>query len=113
MFYTYDIYCRAEVVESTTDKEEAKRKARIRSKSEQDHVIVFRRTIATGRRQNVAHFFFGEDITGKNYMAGMERKFSSLAVMALIAAIAFVVLFLAFTSLPACETVSCFHAVNR
>jgi hypothetical protein len=113
MIYTYDIYCRAEVVESTTDKEEAKRKARIRSKSEQDHVLVYRRTIPTGRRQVVAHFFFGEDITDRDYMTTMNRKFSAGAVIALIAAIAFIMAFLAFTSLPACETVSCFHAVNR
>lgn len=33
--------------------------------------------------------------------------------LAIIAALAFVMAFLAFTSLPACETVSCFHAVNR
>ncbi|QBQ72085.1 hypothetical protein Milano_063 [Agrobacterium phage Milano] len=113
MFYKYDVYCRAKVVESTTDKEEAKRKARIRSKSDVDHVIVYRRTIATGRRQNIAHFFDGEDITGKHYMAGMEWKFSAGAVVALIAALSFIMAFLAFTSLPACETVSCFHAVNR
>ncbi|QIW87565.1 hypothetical protein Ab1vBOLIVR4_gp48 [Agrobacterium phage OLIVR4] len=110
MIYTYDIYCRARVVESTTYKEEAKRKARIRSKAEGDHVIVFRRTIPTGRRLNVAHFFEGEDITGKNYMADMERKFSPGAVIALVISLAFI---MAFTSLPACETVSCFHAVNR
>ena len=113
MIYTYDIYCRAEVVESTTDKEEAKRKARIRSKSDMDHVIVFRRTIPTGRRQIVTHFFGGEDITGKHYMAGMERKGSATAIIALVISLAFIMAFLAFTSLPACETVSCFHAVNR
>jgi hypothetical protein len=73
-------------------------------------VIVFRRTIATGRRQMVAHFFFGEEI---GVSQAMDRKFSPLAVIALIAAVAFIMLFLAFTSLPACETVSCFHAVNR
>lgn len=110
MIYTYDIYDRAEVVESTTDKEEAKRKARIRSKSEQGHVVVFRRTIATGRRQMVAHFFSGEEV---GISQSMDRKFSPGAVIALIAALAFVMVFLAFTSLPACETVSCFHAVNR
>lgn len=33
--------------------------------------------------------------------------------LAIVAALAFVMAFLAFTSLPACETVSCFHAVNR
>lgn len=113
MIYTYDIYCRAEVVESTTDKEEAKRKARIRSKSDMDHVLLYRRTIPTGRRYCVAHFFGGEDITGKHYMVYMERKFSPGAVIALIAALSFIMVFLAFTSLPACETVSCFHAVNR
>lgn len=113
MIYKYDIYSRAKVVDSTTDKEEAKRKARIRSRSDDDHVIVFRRTIATGRRYTVAHYFSGEDITGKHYMAGMDRKFSPGAVVALIAALSFLMAFLAFTSLPACETVSCFHAVNR
>lgn len=110
MIYKYDIYCSAEFVESTTDKEEAKRKARIRSRSDDDHVIVFRRTIATGRRYMLAHYFSGEEIPVSN---AMDRKFSPGAVIALIAAISFIVAFLAFTSLPACETVSCFHAVNR
>lgn len=33
--------------------------------------------------------------------------------LAVVIALAFIMAFLAFTSLPACETVSCFHAVNR